>query len=381
MRAGNKLTVLALILIAVVAGLLLLRPERGKDKPSPLENRNRAERSKYGKYDCQADGAVVVLGIQPLWMPASALTESMRRDRLLYDGLKSEGLEPCFFPFFNGSDLNRFLAAGKLQGGFAGDIPAISAAARQDIKVVTLLHQGFVTILANRRLPLSELKGASIGYTPGSSAHWALFNTLALAGLDHHQIRPMPMDITEMPAAFESGRVTVLTSWEPNTTVFLQKYPQLKPIHRSRYSGFLYFTKSLFDQRPRTARLIIAAQFRALSWLKADQANLYRACEWARQAQQHLTGLTPELSVEGFAALVRSDLLDVAPMPVLGQSTFKPQGEMFKKYEFLLQHGLVPENCGWDRISGSVDRGAALEVISYPNQYRLDEYDYSYEVN
>ena len=50
---------------------------------------------------------------------------------------------------------------------------AISAASRGEVVIVSLVHQGFTTVVARQGRRLADLGGEKLGYRPGTSAHWA----------------------------------------------------------------------------------------------------------------------------------------------------------------------------------------------------------------
>ncbi|MBF0175641.1 MAG: hypothetical protein HQL63_02155 [Magnetococcales bacterium] len=88
---------------------------------------NSDHQARYERYIFGPTAETIDFGIQPLWMPVGVILETMRRDSLLREDLRRAGRSVRFHPFFKGSDINRFLHAGKLVGGVGGDLPGIHA--------------------------------------------------------------------------------------------------------------------------------------------------------------------------------------------------------------------------------------------------------------
>jgi ABC-type nitrate/sulfonate/bicarbonate transport system substrate-binding protein len=320
---------------------------------------------------------VVEFGNQPLWVPATIITEAMRRDVILRQDLAELGLSLRLTSFLKGADANRALAKGSLDVVVAGDMPALWAAATQGAVVASLIHQGQIAFIAQRRMLLSELRGKSVGVSFGSSAHQALLRALDMYGVEENRVTLSPMDIIDMPRALEEGRVAAFTSWEPSTAMILKEHEDFTVIHRSQFSGYLYFSGEFVARAPEAARRIVAAQLRAMSWLQANDQNLLRSCRWAREAHQAAVGSSPSLSDQQLAQIVKSDLLDVAPIPEIPEHDLQAEGALARAFAFLQKLGQLPSEATWELTRRGFDRALINQVLQQAERYRLDEHRYA----
>ena len=359
---------MALVLLAWALGLVLgaslawAAPSQASDDSQP-----------YGPKD-----KVLDLGIQPLWVPTSAITEAMRRDGVLRREMARLGLTVRFHPVAVGPEGNNQLLRGQLDGLLAGDMPAISAASRGEVVIVSLVHQGFATVVARQGRRLADLGGEKVGYRPGTSAHWDLLRALELYGLGPGQVNLVPYDdIGQAIEALRAGQVAAIATWEPHTTIALKLVPGARVLQRSLFEGYLYFSRQAVERQPQAVRLILAAQLRAMAWMRDSEENLRQACQWAIEEQARFSGAPAPITLAEYAALVKSSLLDVAPVPEVPESQMGPMGAVYGKYQFLLQQGALPAGTSFERIKNSFDRGMVAEVRARAEVFHLAQFDYS----
>lgn len=319
---------------------------------------------------------VVEFGNQPLWAPAAVITEAMRRDEILRQDLAELGLGLRMNSFLKGADANRALVKGKLDAAVAGDLPALWAAASQGAVVASLINQGQVSFIAKRRMLIPELRGKALGCTLGSSAHHALLRVLDLYGVGESQVSLTFMDIIDMPKALDENRVAAFVSWEPSTSMILGKHEDFIVIHRSQFTGYLYFSRGFATGQPEAARRILAAQIRAMGWLQASDQHLQRACRWALAAFQAAVGAPPGLGVAQLAQVVKRDMLDVAPTPEISEQSLSPEGGLALAFAFLKTQGQLPAQATWEDTRRSFDRALITQVLGQAARYRLDEHHY-----
>jgi ABC-type nitrate/sulfonate/bicarbonate transport system substrate-binding protein len=319
----------------------------------------------------------VEFGNQPLWAPAAVITEAMRRDLVLSQDLAELGLALRMTSFLKGADANRALAKGRLDVVVAGDLPALWAVASQGAVVASLIHNGQIAFVARQRVLLPELRGKAVGCTLGSSAHHALLRVLDMYGVGENQVTLAFMDIIDMPKALEEGRVAAFVSWEPNTSMILREHEDFAVIHRSQFSGYLYFSGEFARRAPEAARRVVAAQIRAMGWLQANDQHLLRSCRWALEAYQAAVGHAPGLSAPQLAQVVKSDLLDVAPIPEIPEPDLASEGAMARAFAFLKKLGQLPGEATWEDTSRGFDRSLINQVLQQPERYRLDEHRYA----
>ena len=373
------------IVMLVMAGLLLALgllahqagwPPFAQLQPPPGPAGELERHPLYAGYRFGGPG-VLDFGVQPLFFPVSTVTEAMRRDQILARGMARLGLTVRFHPFLKGVDLNHFLTSGRLRGGVAGDMPAFSVASRGQVLVTSLVHQGYISLLAGRQMLIDELRGRTVGFAQGSAAQFALLRVLRLGGLDGGQVRMLPLDVTQMPTAVRDGRVAALAAWEPNSTALLAQFPELRVIHRSLYYGFMYFDEAWAREHQPAMREMLAAQMRAMYWMRASHQNLLTACGWAMKAGRALMPPDLDVALGEYAHLVERDLLAVLPLPLIPRQDLAPRGRIARDYGLyreLARHRPLPE---WAAVSPSFDRDLALEVASAPQVYRLHEFDYA----
>jgi ABC-type nitrate/sulfonate/bicarbonate transport system substrate-binding protein len=243
--------------------------------------------------------------------------------------------------------------------------------------VASLIHQGQIAFIAKRPMLLTELCGKAVGCSFGSSAHQALLKALNIYGVEENQVTLSLMDIIDMPKALEEGRVAAFTSWEPSTTMILRSHEDFTVIHRSQFAGYLYFSGEFAARAPEAARRIVAAQLRAMSWLQAQDQHLLRSCRWAREAYQAAVGSAPSLSDQQLAQIVKSDLLDVAPIPEIPEHDLQAEGGLARAFAFLRKLGQLPAEATWENTRRNFDRALINQVLQQAERYRLDEHRYT----
>jgi ABC-type taurine transport system substrate-binding protein len=362
----------------MAAGLLVFFASRPGISPSGAPGKvadNAA--SRYQSYDYgDPAGASVNFASQPVWVPTSTITELMRRDAILADDFARAGLTLRFHPFFSGADINDMLAAGKLAAGVGGDMPALTAAAKNDVVVASLVNQGFISIFAKHRMQLADLRGKRLGCVHGSSAHFALLRALAGAEVKQGEVSFVFSPIAEMPQALASGGIDAFAAWEPFSTVFRNANPDFTVIHRIGYAGYLYFAGDFAASRPEAAKSLIAAQLRAMAWMKAKRENLLAACNLALEEAKRFTGSELGISADEYAALVKSEFLDFVPVPIIPENATTGDGQLFQAFAFLTSQGLLPAGADWNTAKTRFDRALIREVAARPAIFRLGEFDY-----
>lgn len=198
----------------------------------------------YKNYQFSKEPNVIDIGIQPLWLPAGIISEVMSRDRILRQSLHEQGKEIHFHQFLKGADVNFFLGRGDLEVGIGGDMPAIVAVSHHKARVASRIQQGFCSIVARKYMQIKDLKNKKIGIPYASNAHYGLMTSLAGVGLTIQDIRPVYMDITNLPSALHNKEIDAYTAWEPTPAVSLKTYPDQVIIHRFLSTGYLYFSNS-----------------------------------------------------------------------------------------------------------------------------------------
>ena len=333
----------------------------------------------YSNYKFNNSEEVVNLGTQPFFSPTGFITEVMKRDTILYNALSVSGLKIRFFPFLKGNDINFFIHKGDIDVGICGDMPTITAAATMDVTVSSIVQQGFCSVVARRSMLMRELRGKKIGYALGSNAHYALLSALASGGLNESLVHMIPMDVNEMPEALLTGEVAAFSAWEPTPAITLMKYPESTIIHRYISSGFMYFTRAFSENQPELIRHILAAEVRALRWMKSDRQNLLLASEWAIQAGEDLTNHKFELSVKQNAFLAENDILGLISAPIIPQNDLRQNGPLHMEFELLKTLDKIPTTSNWEKVHNSFDFQVINDVLANSKEYKLSEFSYDIE--
>ncbi len=369
-RTGNFCVVL---LAAVFALISCEKKETGRGAAT---NRDLSSHPIYSKYIYGKSSNVIDVGVQPLWIPANMIVETMGRDMVMRDAMTRLGKTIRFHAFLKGADVNYFLKRGDLEAGVGGDMPALSAAASVGARIVTLMQQGFCSIVARKRLLLGELRGKRIAYAFGSNAHYALLQALADAGLSEEDVKLVPMDVDQMPDALGRGAVMAMSAWEPAITIALARVAGAAVIHRSLSSGYLYFAPKFYRDQPETARQIIASELRALRWLRQEEQNLLKASRWAQRSGYKLSGQAPALAARQYFALARADLKGITSSPFMPRRDLEPGGRLFREFIFLKGLGLNRPDPGWSKVKECFDLSAVETISSDIIRYKLNSFRY-----
>ena len=371
----NTFLTVCLILIAHTA---MLKIGRAEDQ-SIVNTPDLSNHPIYSKYKFNNTENVINLGTQPFFSPTGLITEVMKRDTVLHNSLSRSGIEVGFYAFLKGNDVNYFLRKGDIDVGIGGDMPTITAAATMDITVSSIIQQGFCSVVAGRPMLIRELKGKKVGYASGSNAHYTLLKALASGGLNESLVQMIPMDINEMSKALRAGEITAFSAWEPTPAITLMKYPESTIIHRYISSGFMYYARTFSENHPELVRQILAAEIRALKWMKSDRQNLLLASEWAIQAVEDLTNGKLELSVGQNATLAENDILGLTSAPIIPQNDLRENGPLHMEFKLLKTLGKIPSASNWDKVHNSFDLRIIIDVLANFKKYKLHEFNYDIE--
>ena len=179
-----------------------------------------------------------------------------------------------------------------------------------------------------------------------------------------------------MPEALRGGRIDAFSTWEAGTTVIRNANPDFAVIHRVAYSGYLYFSGGFARARPEAAKALIAAQLRAMAWMKDKRENLLSASVLALEAAKRFTGSDLGVSADEYAELVKSEFLDFVPLPIIPENALAPNGQLRQAFVFLANHEILPAGADWDKTALRFDRALIRDVLGNPEKYRLGDFDY-----
>lgn len=329
----------------------------------------------YRNYNFSHNLKVIDFGVQPFWVPTSNISEIMRIDNILREELHALGYRLNVLPFFKGNDVNYFLKSGDLEVGIGGDMPAIRAAASDDVIIISIIQEGPVSIVSKGIGEVRTLKGKKIAYALGSNAHFYLLNTLRKNSVNISEVKLVQLDVPDMPEALHEKRIDAFAAWEPTPAIALDRYKDLMVTHRGKSYGFLYVKKDLFDRSPEVVYHLLASEIRALRWLKKNDRNLHVSSKMLIDASLTLTSQGIPLNMEQISALAKKDLpgIDIKHYPRIPAYLLSQHGMLKKEYEFLKNLGLISQDKTWEEIKIKFDLNVIETVISAPLEYRLFE--------
>jgi len=183
------------------------------------------------------------------------------------------------------------------------------------------------------------------------------------------------MDVTEMPEALHKGIIDAFAAWEPMASTTLMRYQGTVAIHRSRHLGFMYFRKDFADAHPEALRQIVAAEIRAIRWLRADRSHLDRSSMWAIGGGKELSAYKWDVSPEQFSDII-IDLGGVSVAPIIPKGDMRRDGLLHRELEFLKASRQIPESVTWERVLKMFDQLITREILAHPAEYLLDTSDY-----
>lgn len=321
---------------------------------------------------------VIDIGYGVLATPMSVLGEVMRRDQILARAAKQQQLEFRFHPFEKGVDSLPPLLDGKLDGAMPTDVVALDAIARSEIVLLGYVRQSFSSVVGQRGSSMAELKGKRIGNAQGTSGHSALLQGLAGAGLSEKDVTLVQMNVHDMPDALLSGRIDAFAAWEPTPSTTLRLYPtRFSALHKQISPAYLVVSRQMSRDNPEAARLLLASLHRAVRWLKNNRSHLDTASSWTRVAMFTFTGKPPAVSDREIAALTRSDLLNIAGVPLIPANEGQNNSALWRSFDFFRKAGKLPADLSWATVQSSFDVEHTAHVIANARRYKLDDFDYA----
>ena len=330
----------------------------------------------YSEYVFGKDDTIIDIGVQPLWIPTSIITEMMERDLILKDHLEKLRMTIRFHHFLKGADVNFFIKSGDLEIGIGGDMPVLTAVVNADVIVTSLIQKGFCSIVAKQHILLNELKGKRIGYAYGSNAHYALLQCLSNAGLNEDQVQMVPLDVNEMPTALNDGRIDAFSAWEPTPTIAMNKFTDQVVIYRVLTSGYLYFSPQFAQNHKEAVNYIVASQVRAINWLQQNRNNLLLASQLSLESGGKLSGIELDVDSEALANIADKDLLGTSTIPFIPKGDLIRGSSLFREFEFLKKEGTIPASTSWADITDNFRNDVLKEILINPEKYFLHQFHY-----
>ena len=382
MDRKRTLVTVAAVIGAGILAVLVIAGLRGWFSSGPAEGPDTTERDlsadpTYKEYEFGQSNRVIDVGTQPMWIPTNIITEAMSRDMVLKEALAQEGLEIRFHGFRKGVDVNYFLARGDLEVGVGGDMPALTACVKSNIVVTSVIQRGFCGIVADRHMLTEDLDGLRIAYPTGSVAHYALLRLLDSVGLEENDVDLVAMDVDTMPDALDKGEIDAFAAFEPAPTVATTHCEHANIIHKSLSSGYLYFSAAFAQQNPDALRQIVAAQIRAMRWLRSKRGTLRTVSRWSIQSFEDLAETPCGLSEGTFVELAKQDLLGITSFPAITAKEVARSGPLARELDFLKRVGKISPDVRWNDLKECFDTSVVEEIVREDIRYRLNVFQYS----
>ncbi len=144
-----------------------------------------------------------------------------RQQQLIEKALEPQGITVNWVEFQAGPPLLEALNVGSIDFGYTGDSPPIfsQAAGGNLVYVAAIPSKGVGSaIVVPKDSPiqsLADLKGKTVGFTKGSSAHNVIVAALEKVGLTYADITPAYLSPADAGAAFASGAIDAWSIWDP----------------------------------------------------------------------------------------------------------------------------------------------------------------------
>jgi sulfonate transport system substrate-binding protein len=135
--------------------------------------------------------------------------------------LAADGVSVTWSEFPSGPPLLEALGAGALDFGYTGDVPPLFAqSARSDLVYVAAgpapgSQSAILVQAAGPIRTVADLKGRTLAFVRGSSAHNVAVSTLATAGLSLKDVTVVPLAPADAATAFASGQIDAWSIWDP----------------------------------------------------------------------------------------------------------------------------------------------------------------------
>lgn len=225
---------------------------------------------------------VIKIGYQPYVVGHSNIILTLKKLKLLEKG----DYKVIYIPFLSGPPLNEAIISGKIDIGFAGDLPTISLlASGAKVKILAVTNKSLrqAIIIDKEKLKeikrLHDLKNKKIALVKGSSAHYFFFKTLKNHNINPQTVYLIHTDVTNQPFALITNQVDAVVSWEPWPTK-IEKNGYGKIIIEGEYSGYIFAREDFIKKDLTITYDFIKSLQKALEF---TQKNLYQTCIWVSQ--------------------------------------------------------------------------------------------------
>lgn len=262
-----------------------------------------------------------------------------RQQQLIEKALEPQGITVNWVEFQAGPPLLEALNVGSIDFGYTGDSPPIfsQAAGGNLVYVAAIPSKGIGSaIVVPKDSPiqsLADLKGKTVGFTKGSSAHNVIIAALEKAGLTYADITPAYLSPADAGAAFASGAIDAWSIWDPF-------YANVEQTQGARVladgkeilgitNGFFLANGSFAKDHPDIVKTAVSAVTAAGDWANANHDKVAEALAEvtkvpfdiqkiaADRTEFAVTPLTDEIVASQQAVADRFSQLGLIPKPIV----------------------------------------------------------------
>jgi hypothetical protein len=202
---------------------------------------------------------------------------------------------------------------------------------------------------------------------------------LTHAGLKPEDVQLVPVQSPDPLPALMSGEVDACISTEPLATLTVRNRPDLVLLGREMADMHLVVTRRLVTTRRETVVRLVAAEIRALVWMKSSGKNVHAASGWVRDTQRRY--VRPDVLIDLFAydRLATEYIGDLGSTVGVERQALNVEGNLKGQLEIARTAKLVPADTTWEKSRSLLDAWIAPEVLARPAEHRLRNADVASE--
>lgn len=262
-----------------------------------------------------------------------------RQQQLIEKALEEKGITVNWVEFQAGPPLLEALNAGSIDFGYTGDSPPIfSQSAGGNLVYVGAIPSKGVSsaIVVPKDSPiqtLKDLKGKTVAFTKGSSAHNVIVAALEKVGLSYADITPAYLSPADAGAAFSSGAVDAWSIWDP-FYANVEKNQGARLIADGQEilgttNGFFLANRTFATDHPEVVKAALGAVAAAGEWANANHDKVAEALAEvtkvpfeiqqiaARRSEFTVTPVTDDIVASQQAVADRFAKLGLIPKPIV----------------------------------------------------------------
>lgn len=262
-----------------------------------------------------------------------------RQQQLIEKALEAEGIEVNWVEFQAGPPLLEALNVGSIDFGYTGDSPPIfaQAAGGNLVYVGAIPSKGIGSaIVVPKDSPirtLADLKGKTVGFTKGSSAHNVTIAALEKVGLGYADITPAYLSPADAGAAFAAGAIDAWSIWDPfyanvEETQGARVLADGKEILGAT-NGFFLANATFAKEHPAVVKSALGAVTAAGDWANANRGEVAASLaevtkipfdiqkKAAERTEFAVTAVTDEIVASQQAVADRFHALGLIPQPIV----------------------------------------------------------------